>query len=152
MLSQQFEVTPLVRQCEEILEQFKLNKKHFDSVKNVELSYPPCRPQCMAFSSGLPLNLQKLREFLLSGEYSDVNIYVEGLGQAVKSHKVILSLWSVPFAKVSTFLCLPSYFILIIFCQLTLIEYLISIFWYGSVYRFASVRPYIMLLKLSFSI
>ncbi|KAK4803825.1 hypothetical protein SAY86_003642 [Trapa natans] len=102
MLSQQFEVLPLVKQCGEILEQFKLNKKPFDSGKNVELSYSRHRHQCMAFPSGFPLNLQKLRGFQLSGEYSDVNIYVEGLGQAVQSHKVILSLWSVPFAKMLT--------------------------------------------------
>lgn len=111
MLGQQFEVMPLVKQCEDILERFKLNKKLFDSGKNVELSYPGRRPQCMAFPSGLPLNLQKLRDFRLSGEYSDVNIYVEGLGLAVQSHKVILSLWSVPFAKVGSFLYLFSYFI-----------------------------------------
>ncbi|OWM70581.1 BTB/POZ domain-containing protein At2g30600 [Punica granatum] len=102
MLALQFEVMPLVKQCEDILERFKLNKKVFDSGKKVELSYPRCQPHGMAFPSGLPLHLQKLRDFRLSGEYSDVNIYIEGLGLAVRSHKVILSLWSVPFAKMFT--------------------------------------------------
>ncbi|KAK2999675.1 hypothetical protein RJ639_023754 [Escallonia herrerae] len=102
-LSLQFQVMPLVKQCEEIIERFKLNKKLFGSGKNVEISYPSSRPHCgTAFPSALPLNTQKLRHFHLTGEYSDVDICMEGHDLVVRSHKVILGLWSVPFTKMFT--------------------------------------------------
>ena len=92
-----------MKQCVETMERFKLNKKLFDSGKNVELSYPSTQPHCgMVFPFGLPINVQKLKQLHSVGEYSDINIYIDGHGLAVQSHKIILSLWSVPFAKVST--------------------------------------------------
>lgn len=100
-LSLKYEVMPLVKQCEEITERFKLNKKLFDSGKNVEISYPSSKPHCgIAFPSGLPLNMQRLKQFHITGEYSDVDIYIGGHGLVAPSHKIILSLWSVPFFKV----------------------------------------------------
>ncbi|KAI9200663.1 hypothetical protein LWI28_011349 [Acer negundo] len=102
-LSSQFQVTPLMKQCVETMERFKLNKKLFDSGKNVELSYPSTQPHCgMVFPFGLPINVQKLKQLHSVGEYSDINIYIDGHGLVVKSHKIILSLWSVPFAKMFT--------------------------------------------------
>ncbi|KAK0575929.1 hypothetical protein LWI29_009270 [Acer saccharum] len=102
-LSSQFQVTPLMKQCVETMERFKLNKKLFDSGKNVELSYPSTQPHCgMVFPFGLPINVQKLKQLHSVGEYSDINIYIDGHGLAVQSHKIILSLWSVPFAKMFT--------------------------------------------------
>jgi hypothetical protein len=93
---------PLVKQCEETMERFKLNKKLFDSGKNVELSYPSTRTHyCATFPFGLPVNKQKLKQLHLTGKYSDVNIYIEGHDLVSQAHKVILSLWSVPFTKVS---------------------------------------------------
>ncbi|TXG51932.1 hypothetical protein EZV62_021101 [Acer yangbiense] len=102
-LSSQFQVTPLMKQCVETMERFKLNKKLFDSGKNVELSYPSTQPHCgMVFPFGLPINVQKLKQLHSVGEYSDINICIDGHGLAVQSHKIILSLWSVPFAKMFT--------------------------------------------------
>ncbi|XP_061971911.1 BTB/POZ domain-containing protein At2g30600-like isoform X2 [Populus nigra] len=102
-LSLQFEVMPLGKLCEEIVERFKLNKKLFDSGKNVELSYPSSQPHCcMAFPSQLPINVQRLKQLLSTGDYSDINIYIEGHGLVAQPHKVILSLWSVPFSKMFT--------------------------------------------------
>ncbi|KAF9683236.1 hypothetical protein SADUNF_Sadunf05G0191700 [Salix dunnii] len=102
-LSLQFEVMPLVKRCEEAVERFKLNKKLFDSGKNVELSYPSSQPHCfMAFPSQLPINVQRLKKLQLTGDYSDINIYIEGHGLVAQTHKVILSLWSVPFSKMFT--------------------------------------------------
>ncbi|KAF2310202.1 hypothetical protein GH714_007194 [Hevea brasiliensis] len=37
-----------------------------------------------------------------AGEYSDVNMYIEGHGLVAQPHRVILSLWSIPFAKMFT--------------------------------------------------
>lgn len=101
MLALKFEVMCLVKQCEEVADRFKLNQKLFDSGKCVELSFPSSRPHSPVFPFGLPINLQKLREVLLSGEFSDVNICIEDHGLTTQLHRIILSLWSVPFAKVS---------------------------------------------------
>ncbi|XP_057502787.1 BTB/POZ domain-containing protein At2g30600 [Actinidia eriantha] len=102
-LSLKYEVMALVKQCEEMTERFKLNKKLFDSGNNVEISYPSSRPHCgIAFPSGLPLNMQRLKQFHITGEYSDVDIYVGGHGLIAPSHKIILALWSVPFCKMFT--------------------------------------------------
>lgn len=43
----------------------------------------------------------KLKQLYSAGEYSDVNMYIEGHGLVAQPHRVILSLWSVPFAKVN---------------------------------------------------
>ncbi|XP_059634394.1 BTB/POZ domain-containing protein At2g30600 [Cornus florida] len=102
-LSLQFEVISLVKQCEEIIARFKLNKKLFDLGKNVEISYPSPRPHCgTAFPSGLPVNMQRLKQLCSTSEYCDLDIYIEGHGLVAHSHKLILSLWSVPFAKMFT--------------------------------------------------
>ncbi|KAJ6680911.1 hypothetical protein OIU74_019402 [Salix koriyanagi] len=102
-LSLQFEVMPLAKRCEETVERFKLNKKLFDSCKNVELSYPSSQPHCFtAFPSQLPINVQRLKQLRTTGDYSDINIYIEGHGLVAQTHKVILSLWSVPFSKMFT--------------------------------------------------
>lgn len=98
-----FEVVPLVKQCEETMERFRLNKMLFESGKNVELSYPSTRPPCWAtFPSGLPVNIPKLKQLHLTGKFSDLSIYIEGQGLVAQPHKIILSLWSVPFAKMFT--------------------------------------------------
>lgn len=101
-LSLQFEVTPLVKQCEETMERFKLDKKLFDTGKNVELTYPSIRPHCSTLPS-LPVSTQQLKQLKLTGQYSDVNIYIEGYGLIARAHKIVLSLWSIPFARVSQF-------------------------------------------------
>ncbi|XP_002510674.2 BTB/POZ domain-containing protein At2g30600 isoform X1 [Ricinus communis] len=102
-LSIQFEVMPLAKLCEETVDRFKLNKKLFTSGKKVELSFPNLWPHSyMTFPFGLPVNVQKLKKLHSDGEYSDVNIYVESYGLVARCHKVILSMWSVPFAKMFT--------------------------------------------------
>ncbi|KAI5353580.1 hypothetical protein L3X38_006474 [Prunus dulcis] len=102
-LGLQFEVIPLVKQCEEAMERLKLNKKLFDFGKSVELSYPCTRPHCCpAFPFGVPVDILRLKQLYLTSRYSDVNIHIEGHGLIAQSHKIILSLWSLPFAKMFT--------------------------------------------------
>ncbi|WKA09250.1 hypothetical protein VitviT2T_026915 [Vitis vinifera] len=102
-LSLQFEVMPLLKQCEEIIERFKLNKKLFDSGKNVEISYPNAWPHCCtSFPSGLPVNMPRLKKLHFTGKYCDVDIYIEGHGLVAQPHRIILGLWSAPFAKMFT--------------------------------------------------
>jgi hypothetical protein len=101
-LSLRYEVNTLVKQCEEVTERFKVNKKIFEW-GNVEILYPSSQPHsCTTFPSGLPLSKHKLKEFQLSGKYSDVDIYIEGHDFSARAHKVILSLWSAPFTKMFT--------------------------------------------------
>ncbi|KAJ6306208.1 hypothetical protein OIU78_021515 [Salix suchowensis] len=77
-LSLQFEVMPLAKRCEET-------------------------PHCFtAFPSQLPINVQRLKQLRMTGDFSDINIYIEGHGLVAQTHKVILSLWSVPFSKMFT--------------------------------------------------
>ena len=83
------------------MERFKVNKKLFDSGRNVELSYVSSQPHGGGtFSSGLPINMKRLQQLHSKGEYSDISIYIEGQGLIARAHKVILGLYSVPFAKV----------------------------------------------------
>ncbi|KAI4317032.1 hypothetical protein L6164_024944 [Bauhinia variegata] len=100
-VSLQFEVMPLVKQCEETMERIKLNRKLFESGNNVELSYPSTWPRCTTLPS-LPIGIQRLKQLQSTGEYSDVNMYIEGYGLVAQVHKIILSSWSIPFAKMFT--------------------------------------------------
>ncbi|KAK8938840.1 BTB/POZ domain-containing protein [Platanthera zijinensis] len=43
--------------------------------------------------------IYKRKQYLATGEHSDLNIYVEGHGHIDPPHKLILSIWSTPFAK-----------------------------------------------------
>lgn len=102
-LSLHFEVNSLAKKCEEFIERFKLNKKLFDSAKSIEILYPSSRPHYgESFPSGVPVDINKLKRFYVTGEYSDVEIHIEGYDTFFRSHKVLLSLWSVPFTKMFT--------------------------------------------------
>lgn len=102
-MSQQFEIMSLVKQCEELINRSKLNRRLFDLGKKVEVSHPSPRPQhCSGFPFDLAINVQKLNESLSTGTYSDVEIYIEGHGLVTRCHKLILSLWSAPFMKMFT--------------------------------------------------
>ncbi|MCI18071.1 BTB/POZ domain-containing protein [Trifolium medium] len=93
---------PLVKQCEEIMERFKVDIKLFETGKNVELTYPCIGPHRSTLPS-LPVSIQRLGQLKLSGQYSDVNIYIESYGFVARAHRIVLSLWSIPFAKVTQF-------------------------------------------------
>lgn len=102
-LSIQFQVSPLTKQCEEIMDRFKMNKRLFDFGKKVEIANASSEVrQFSALPFELPVDVQKLKRFLATGEHSDVNIYIEGHGLVARSHKLIISLWSMPFAKMFT--------------------------------------------------
>jgi len=52
------------------------------------------------FPSAFPVDVGKLVKLYSTGEYSDIKIYLSDHSLTFQSHKVILSLWSVAFAKV----------------------------------------------------
>lgn len=93
----------LTKQCKETIERFKFNKKLLDSGKSVEISHPSNLRCGAAFPSGLPFNVHKLKQIHLDGEFCDVGIYIEGHGLVARAHKIVLSLWSIPFTKVCLF-------------------------------------------------
>jgi len=103
-LSSQFKVEPLVKCCKEIIDCLEVDKKLSDSGK-ILIKFPKSGLQDHRFDSSplkAPLNVQKVGEFLANGEHSDINIYVNGHGLVSKGHKLILSLWSAPLAKMFT--------------------------------------------------
>ncbi|CAD6338097.1 unnamed protein product [Miscanthus lutarioriparius] len=102
-LSSQFKVEPLVKCCKEIIDCLEVDKKPSDSGKILKVSKSGLQDH--KFDSSplkAPLNVQKVGEFLANGEHSDINIYVNGHGLVAKGHKLILSLWSAPLAKMFT--------------------------------------------------
>ncbi|KAL1192782.1 BTB/POZ domain-containing protein [Cardamine amara subsp. amara] len=103
VLSSKFEVMPLVRQCEESMERLKLSNKGFDPCENVKLSCPISHPLSgFMFPSAFPVDVDKLKMLYSTGEYSDIKIHLSDYSLTFQSHKVILSLWSVAFAKMFT--------------------------------------------------
>ncbi|CAN4094082.1 unnamed protein product [Withania somnifera] len=101
-LSLQYKVMSLVKQCEEIFERIRSNKKLVYSAQFVGISYPSW-PQCSkTFPYGLPIDKERLERFLSTGEYSDLDIYVGVQDIVLRSHKVILGSWSTPFTKMFT--------------------------------------------------
>ncbi|KAJ8540866.1 hypothetical protein K7X08_001682 [Anisodus acutangulus] len=101
-LSLQYKVMSLVKQCEEILEQIISNKQLVDSAQLVDISYPSWLQCSKTFPYGLPIDRERLERFLLTGEYSDLDIYVGVHDIVLRSHKVILGSWSTPFTKMFT--------------------------------------------------
>eukprot|EP01018_Ginkgo_biloba_P004223 Gb_09011 [translate_table: standard] len=99
-LSEEFGVESLVVQCEQMKDAFK--DTSFDGDHKLELMHTnPVhflrhRP---AFSSDIPIDVQKLEHLLQTGEYSDVDVYIEDYGLVARVHKLVLSVWSAPFAK-----------------------------------------------------
>jgi hypothetical protein len=102
-LSSHFKVKPLVKCCEEIIVSSEVDKNFSASGKLLKLSSSGFQDHKFG-SSPLkgPINSQKIGQFLANGKYSDINIYVNGHGLVAKGHKLILSLWSMPLAKMFT--------------------------------------------------
>ncbi|KAF6143243.1 hypothetical protein GIB67_039026 [Kingdonia uniflora] len=48
------------------------------------------------------LYVQRLTQILSTGDYYNLDIYIEGHGLVAQVHKLILSLWSIPFMKMFT--------------------------------------------------
>ncbi|VAH68984.1 unnamed protein product [Triticum turgidum subsp. durum] len=103
-LSLQFKVKPLVKRCEEMLDCFtKMDNDLSVSSRKLEVSSSGSKAhQVDYFPFKAPVSVQKIKQFLASGEHSDINFFVSGQGFVAKAHKLVLSLWSMPFAKMFT--------------------------------------------------
>lgn len=114
-LSLQFKVKPLIKRCEEMLDCLtKMDNNISASSKKLEVSCSGSQAhQVDYFPFKAPVSVQKIKQFLASGEHSDINIFVSGQGLVAQAHKLVLSLWSMPFAKVH--LCPHNIFVFDIF-------------------------------------
>ncbi|XP_039805740.1 BTB/POZ domain-containing protein At2g30600-like isoform X2 [Panicum virgatum] len=102
-LSSHFKVEPLVKCCKEVIVSLEADKKFSASGKLLTLSSSGFQDRKIGSSPfKSPVNSQKIGQFLANGKYSDINIYVNGHGLVTKGHKLILSLWSMPLAKMFT--------------------------------------------------
>ncbi|CAN6202880.1 unnamed protein product [Urochloa humidicola] len=102
-LSSHFKVKPLVKCCEEIIDRLEVDKKFSEPGKILKLSTSGFQDHRFgSFPLKAPVNVQKIGQLLANGEHSDINIYVNGHGLITKGHKLILSLWSAPLAKMFT--------------------------------------------------
>jgi hypothetical protein len=102
-LSLQFKIKPLVKRCEEIMYSLKMDKRLSESGKYLKISNNRIKSHRLdSFPLKAPVDLQKIGQFFENGEHSDINIFVNGYGLIARGHKLILSLWSVPFAKMFT--------------------------------------------------
>lgn len=103
-LSLQFNVKPLVKRCEEMLDYLtKMDNNLSVPSRNLEVSSSGSQAhQVDHFPFKAPVSVQKIKQFLASGEHSDINIFVSGQGLVAQAHKLVLSLWSMPFAKMFT--------------------------------------------------
>uniref|UniRef100_A0A0C9RL84 TSA: Wollemia nobilis Ref_Wollemi_Transcript_12672_3093 transcribed RNA sequence n=1 Tax=Wollemia nobilis TaxID=56998 RepID=A0A0C9RL84_9CONI len=98
-LSEEFGVESLVAQCEQMKDTSFREDHKLEILDSSPLKLLQKRP---ALSSDLPIDLQKLKHLLETGDYSDVDIYIEGHGLVARAHKLMLSVWSAPFAKMFT--------------------------------------------------
>uniref|UniRef100_A0A0A9DPL4 BTB domain-containing protein n=1 Tax=Arundo donax TaxID=35708 RepID=A0A0A9DPL4_ARUDO len=81
----------------------KMDKRLSESGQNLKISSNGFQAHHFdSFPFRALVNSQKIGQFLANGEHSDINIYVNGHGLVAKGHKLILSLWSVPLAKMFT--------------------------------------------------
>ncbi|KAH9297739.1 hypothetical protein KI387_029421 [Taxus chinensis] len=102
-LSEELGVDSLAVQCKEMKDALK--DTSFREDHNLEILHsPPVKflRNHSAFSSDIPIDVQKLKHLLQTGDYSDVDIYIEDHGLVTQAHKLVLSVWSAPFAKMFT--------------------------------------------------
>eukprot|EP00249_Psilotum_nudum_P017129 c26176_g2_i2 orf=223-2589(-) len=108
-LSEEFGLDNLTTQCEQLLSAFcegmtgdcfdEINEHNVEVVYRTPVEFCEHRP---ALSVDIPVNASKLRAFLDSGEYTDVEIFLDNHGFVTRAHKLVLSAWSAPFAKMFT--------------------------------------------------
>ena len=113
-LSEDFGVQSLVVQCEQMKDALReklLRKDHkLELFHSIHITF---LRNCPDFSFDMPIDVKKLEKLLEIGEYSDIDIYIEGHGLVVQAQKLVLSVWSAPFSKVVflTLLALDPIFI-----------------------------------------
>lgn len=109
-LSEKFGLNCLALQCR----QLKLAVSEGADFGNLTISNEDCKLELTYQSPvatfqeqstcalNIPVNPIVMVQHLDSGEFSDVNLLVEDYGAVARAHRLILSAWSEPFAKVGS--------------------------------------------------
>ncbi|KAL3700362.1 hypothetical protein R1sor_018384 [Riccia sorocarpa] len=103
-----FGMEQLVSQCQKLRKE-KERDSNEGSDKDSGSSKNKWMIRCMeklettgAFLSQLPIDRRKLIDLYENGTCSDVELYVDGIDEVVRAHRLILSAWSNPFVKMFT--------------------------------------------------
>ena len=107
-LAEEFGLQSLALQCEQLKVAFAAEAdyglKTLEEDPKVEIIYQ--RPVAFlenrpAFPFNIPIEASKLLQHLESGKFSEVEVTIENHGKVAQAHRLVLSAWSAPFAKVS---------------------------------------------------
>lgn len=100
-LCAEFGVETLASQCKELAND-RANKIPTSTVQVLHRSGVQSVDTRSGFSADAPVDPSKLREFFVNQEYTDVELSIVGYDMALRAHKLVLSAWSDPFAKMFT--------------------------------------------------
>lgn len=97
-LAEEFGLHSLVQQCEQ--HRSALNVP--DQSRIVEFPFLSGTVGKYALASPLmiPVVVEKLKKLWENEEFCDVELLLDGFGRVTSAHKLVLSAWSTPFAKV----------------------------------------------------
>lgn len=103
-LSEKFGLNSLVLQCRELKAAVAEEAEVGVTMETkLDITYQSPVTVFQENSTGalnIPVNAAVLVQHLDSGEFSDVDLLVEDYGAVARAHRLILSAWSEPFAKV----------------------------------------------------
>ncbi|BBM99480.1 hypothetical protein MPTK1_1g21560 [Marchantia polymorpha subsp. ruderalis] len=105
-VASEFGIEELVSQCEKLQNKPKSlsdeRLKYDKGAGNFTIRYAEKLETTGAFLSQLPIDPLKLSQLYKNGTCSDVDLSVDGFDELVRAHRLILSAWSNPFAKMFT--------------------------------------------------
>lgn len=115
-LAEKFGLNCLVLQCRQLKLAVAEEVEFGESVSSqedakLELTYQSAATVFQDQSTraiNIPVNAAVLVQHLDSGEFSDVDLLVEDYGVVARAHRLILSAWSEPFAKVRSLSFVPK--------------------------------------------
>lgn len=105
-VAEEFGLKCLALQCEQLnlasMTREDNNSKMSEEDLKVEIMYQSSvfREDQATCPLNVPLNTAKLLQLFESGEFSDVEVTIADHGKVAMAHRLILSAWSEPFAKV----------------------------------------------------
>lgn len=105
-VAEKFGLKCLASRCEQLnlasmtREDNKLKMSEEDLKVEIMYQSSVFREEQATYPLSVPLNTAKLLQLLESGEFSDVEVTIADHGKVAMAHRLILSTWSEPFAKV----------------------------------------------------
>ena len=100
-VSDEFGLNVLTRQCQEILKEANDGYISEGTVRLVCNSGVESNNTRLGFAANSPVDPLELKNIFNNGEFSDVDVFIDGINFVAQGHKLVLSAWSIPFAKVT---------------------------------------------------